>query len=168
MAGLEEKWSEVMGYDGKYLISNNGLLKSFKYTEKGRLLAKNINRLGYSVYTLSNNSKTKTHTIHRLVAIAFIPNPDNKDFVNHKDGNKLNNNVDNLEWCTHSENMIHAITTGLKTPISGICHYNSRFNKSEILDIRNSQLSESKLATRYGVNRATIGKIKRLERYKNI
>jgi len=168
MAGLEEIWKEVSGYKGKYFISDDGRIKSFQVCKEGRILAKNTNRLGYNVYTLSNNCKLKTHTTHRLVCMAFIPNISKKEFINHIDGNKQNNNISNLEWCTHSENMQHALKTGLKVPVKSFEHYNSRFDKKEILEIRKSELSESKLALIYKVSRGTIGKIKRFERYKNI
>lgn len=74
---------------------------------------------GYYIVTLCKGKERKTKKIHRLVAEAFIPNVENKLQVNHIDGNKLNNNVKNLEWCTDSENMIHAYKTGLMKPVIG-------------------------------------------------
>jgi len=71
------------------------------------------NKKGYPIVYLRKNGKSHVLTVHRLVATAFIPNPDNKPQVNHIDGNKTNNYVDNLEWCTNSENMDHAIRMGL-------------------------------------------------------
>jgi len=69
---------------------------------------------GYYYVCLSKNGKVRKFKVNRLVAQAFIPNPDNKPFVNHIDGDKLNNNVNNLEWCTQSENMLHAYKYGLR------------------------------------------------------
>jgi hypothetical protein len=83
------------------------------------ILKQKIRSRGYYTIRISENSKRKQLKVHRLVAQAFIPNPLNKPCVNHIDGNKLNNSITNLEWCTYKENYDHAITTGLmKTPSS--------------------------------------------------
>ena len=76
-------------------------------------------RNGYLAVPLSKNNITKDYSVHRLVAEVFIPNPENKPQVNHIDGNKTNNNIDNLEWCTCSENIRHAYTNGLQKPLIG-------------------------------------------------
>lgn len=85
---------------------------------------------GYLMVNLYNNDKKKTCLIHRLVATHFIDNPENKPCVNHIDGNKENNDIPNLEWATHSENMVHAYNTGLKKPNKGI--YNNHRSKPVI------------------------------------
>lgn len=110
-----EEWKEVPEYE-TYLISNQGRLKSLgnKSNHKKEIICKvSPNSKGYDVQHLYHNKKHKCAKVHRLVAEAFIPNPDNKPQVNHKDGNKLNNCVENLEWCTNSENQIHANKNGL-------------------------------------------------------
>lgn len=114
-----EEWRDVSGYEGLYKVSNfgrikslyrqesnthNGILKFRK--EKIRLTLNSHN--GYKRISLFKNLKSKNYPLHRLVAIAFIDNPENKSFINHKDGIKTNNFVNNLEWCTISENQIHA------------------------------------------------------------
>lgn len=103
-----EIWLPVVGYDGIYEVSNFGRVKSNKFG-KERIL-KPYNCHGYREVDLRFNNKSKRCRVHRLVATAFMPNenPDVKIFINHKDGNRSNNHVDNLEWCTASENTEHA------------------------------------------------------------
>lgn len=103
---MEEIWKDIKGYEGKYQISSHGNVKSLDYnrTGKERLLEFKIDMYYYRI-RLYNNGVGKMHYIHRLVAETFIPNPYNLPCVNHKDENKHNNHVDNLEWCTHLYNM---------------------------------------------------------------
>ena len=100
-----EIWKDIEGYEGKYQVSNYGNVKSLNYRRKGkeRLLKSNQYTNGYLCVMLCNNTR-KHYSIHRLVADAFIHNPDNLPCVNHKDENKHNNHVDNLEWCTYEYN----------------------------------------------------------------
>lgn len=120
----DEIWVDINGYKNIYQVSNTGRVRSVdrivfagkQYAPtriKGCVVKTRISKNGYEMVTLSNKSKTRHLYVHRLVAEAFIPNPDNKREVNHKDANKLNNNVDNLEWTTSSENKIHAHKNGL-------------------------------------------------------
>ncbi len=100
-----EIWKDIVGYEGKYQVSNKGRVRSLpvksntKYFS-GRVLALFPDATGYMAVSLSR----KSHKVHRLVAIAFIDNPNNYTCVNHKDEDKTNNNVENLEWCTHKYN----------------------------------------------------------------
>ena len=100
-----EIWKDIKGYEGLYKVSNYGNVKSLNYnhTGKERLLKPKIET--YYRITLSNYGVVKLYLIHRLVAEAFIPNPDNLPQVNHKDENKHNNHVYNLEWCTNKYNL---------------------------------------------------------------
>lgn len=111
----EEIWKDIKGYEGKYQISNTGYVKSldFNHTGKEKILKNKVNYKGYCFVTLYKENKQYYPAIHRLVAEAFIPNSDCLPQVNHIDGNKCNNHVENLEWCTNLENMHHAIKTGL-------------------------------------------------------
>lgn len=103
-----EEWKPVVGYEGLYEVSSLGRVRSldrFYYRlHKGKVLSPTKDRYGYLTVTLNCNGKSKTIKIHRLVAQAFIENPDNLPQVNHKDENPSNNNVDNLEWCTAKYN----------------------------------------------------------------
>jgi hypothetical protein len=111
MEKIKEQWCEIKGYNGRYRLSNYGEVMSVYKYAKSRLLKSALHR-GYKSVTLFKNGKGKTQLIHRLVAEYFIKNPDNKICVNHKDFNRLNNNVENLEWCTHKENSHHAWING--------------------------------------------------------
>lgn len=94
------EWRPIDGFVGDYEVSNTGLVRSRK-TGHYRLLKPKLNKFtGYQFVILYDKNKTRSVTIHRLVAEAFLPNPDNLSVVNHKDEDKTNNNVDNLEWCT--------------------------------------------------------------------
>lgn len=130
-----EVWKDIKGCEGVYQVSSFGNIKTLErdlptpnggvYTQKERVKA--IHEvMGYMQVALSVNKKHACFKVHRLVAKAFIPNPENKPQVNHKDGNKLNNNVNNLEWVTCSENHSHAYNTGLRKPHFGKYHQNSK------------------------------------------
>src|SRR5574343_286940 len=121
---MTEAWKWVPGYDGKYLVSDWGRVKSVygesKYGKRrptNTIRKLNNDRKGYLIIELlkfSNGvSKTAVHRVHRLVALAFIPNPHNKPHINHLDVDKANNRVSNLQWCTPKENVNHALDTGL-------------------------------------------------------
>ena len=101
-------------YGDYYLVSNTGEIKGVK---SGKIRSKNVNKKGYCFVSgsLGSRSSKITFKVHKAVAETFIPLVDGKNLVNHKDGNKLNNHVDNLEWCTNQENIIHAIKNNLKT-----------------------------------------------------
>ena len=105
-----EKFCIIETFDN-YAISNCGRIKNVR---NGRILLPKPNKHGYLEYTFCQNKIKKTFRIDRLVALYFIENPHNKPYVNHIDGNKANNNVDNLEWCTAKENDKHARDIGLK------------------------------------------------------
>jgi hypothetical protein len=116
----KEIWKDIKGFEGIYQISNFGNIKSLsRKTKNGKcksdkILKKTLDNKGYQNITIHKNFKKSIFKVHRLVAEAFIPNPYNKPQVNHIDGNKTNNLVTNLEWCTNSENQIHSYKNGLK------------------------------------------------------
>ena len=110
-----EEWRSIPGYEGLYEVSNLGRVRSLdryvKYSNgmihlhKGKVLSPGKDTDGYLKVVLNCNRKCKTITVHRLVALTFIPNPDNLPIINHKDEDKTNNSVDNLEWCTQQYNL---------------------------------------------------------------
>lgn len=113
-----EIWKDIPGYEGYFMASNLGRIKSIDRTLiypngeehklKGRILIPKRSQVGYLRVNLSVNRKVRTINIHRLVAETFIPNPENKDQINHLDGDKTNNKVSNVVWSTCSENILHA------------------------------------------------------------
>lgn len=105
----DEIWKDIPSFVGVYQVSNLGRVKSLNYYRKGiESIRKPAINKGYLYVSLYRNNVNKTYAVHRLVAEAFIENPENKEQVNHKDGNRKNNNVLNLEWATRSENNTHA------------------------------------------------------------
>ena len=107
-----KEWIPIKGYE-RYEVNKKG---DIRYSPTGKIRKRNVANNGYCMVLLRdlNTKKFKNLSVHRLVAEAFIPNPDNLPVVNHKDGNKLNNSVDNLEWATRSENSKHSYRTGLQ------------------------------------------------------
>lgn len=116
---MKEIWKDIKGYEGLYQVSDLGKIKSLAKNvkmpkggirkQKEKILKPNIDKDGYFRVALTTNKKRKDYYVHRLVAQTFIKNTNNKNQVNHKDGNKQNNSIDNLEWCTVKENIHHAI-----------------------------------------------------------
>lgn len=115
MESNKEIWADIDGYSGLYQVSNIGRIKSLggKSNHNSEMIMKQQEILGYMSVTLTKDSVQKMYKVHRLVANAFIDNSDSKPQVNHKDGNKKNNIVSNLEWVTPSENSKHAFENGL-------------------------------------------------------
>jgi len=117
---MKEIWKEIPNTKGYYKVSNFGNVYSVR---RNKIIAKNVHRNGYVSAWLGVDDKIMTKPVHRLVAEAFIPNPQNKTQVNHIDGNKQNNRVDNLEWVTQSENMKHAQRIGLQKHTNSTCKH---------------------------------------------
>ncbi len=124
----QEEWKDVSGYEGLYQISNKGRVKSLsravKYPDgsvhifKEKMLKPGLSR-GYYLVPLMKNKIPSTVSIHRLIAKVFVSNPENKPQVNHKNGVKTDNRIENLEWVTNKENVQHAVDTGLKISVKG-------------------------------------------------
>lgn len=154
---------EIPGFElfTGYAIDTSGNVWSCKLN-KIRII-KPILVKGYAVFNAYYSpSSFKILKIHRLVALAFIPNPENKPEVNHKDGNKSNNNLPNLEWATPSENQKHAVANGLhgSKKMFGENHGRSKLSLSNVEFIKQSYAPRKELAQKYGVSRQTIDNIK--------
>lgn len=134
---MEEKWKDIPNYEGFYQASTFGRIRSLDRTVMqqnshgfisshnfhGRIITPNINNHGYLYLCLCKDGKHWYAKVHRLIAMTFLPNLQNLSDVNHKDGNKTNNQVGNLEWCSHSDNQKHAIKVGLnKKPYAAGLH----------------------------------------------
>ena len=125
---MQEIWKEIPNTNGLYFASSKGRIKSSDrlryynafhtpgyYVRKGRILKTPLNSHGYPCVTIKFTDGTqKVITVHRLIALTFLKKPNEEsNQINHKDGNKTNNSIDNLEWCTARENLLHAFATGL-------------------------------------------------------
>lgn len=135
-----QEWRDIKGYEGKYQVSNLGNVKSLNFHRKNKecLLTPKIDKDGYLEIALYKNGKSKYYRIHRLVAIAFISNNENKKEVNHINGIKSDNRVDNLEWCTSSENQVHAYKTGLQKISGGALSNRKKIKCIELNIIKDS------------------------------
>ena len=165
-----ETWAKVKDFEDCYEISSLGNLRSinrevkhyvdgFKRTYKGSIKKTRLNSKGYVRANLKKDGKRYDFTIHRLVAIAFIPNPLNKPQVNHINGVKTDNRVENLEWCTNSENIIHSVKMRL---------VETKLNDLEAIEIYNSNLSQRKLAEVYNISASIVWRIKNKKAYKHL
>lgn len=158
-------WRDVEYYEGLYLVSNFGEVKSL--TRKGpnnsirpeRVLKQILDKKGYLQVGLSKNNSTRTMKVHRLVAMAFIPNPCSKPQVNHKDGIKAHNEDYNLEWATPSENVKHAYDKlGLNR--RGENNGRVKLTKEQVCNIRRSRMTNKRLAKIYKVCESTVSRVK--------
>lgn len=162
----KEKWRYIEGYRNHYQVSSFGRVKGlkrtvtrrngWKHTTNERIMKQSNHRCGYLEIILCLEGKQKCYKVHRLVASAFIDNLNQKKFINHKDCNKKNNKMENLEWVTKAENNSHALRMGLcKTKLS----------EKEVLEIRRDYIENDKansqygLAKKYGVNQSTVSLI---------
>jgi hypothetical protein len=173
----QEVWKDVINYEGLYQVSNLGRVKSvsryIKHWRGGFLKSKEIikkpfkSKSGYLIIELSKNSSKDKFLIHRLVAEAFIPNTDNKPQVNHINGIKTDNRVENLEWNTRSENIKHADSKGLRN-LKGVNNANAKLSEKEVIEIRQSENSIDALAVKYNVGTTCIKKILNKKTWRHI
>ena len=174
-----EKWKTIKNYPD-YMISNKGRVKSNarivihsdgkKQSQETRFLKLRYNKKGYTTACLSKNKKGIHKTVHRLIGLTFIPNPLNKPQINHKNGIKDDNRVDNLEWVTNKENCEHAVRNNLTK--RGGDNHKSIFTNDEALKVKRllkySELSQYKIADLFGVKRHIIADINIGRTYLNV
>lgn len=160
-----EIWKPITGFEGFYEVSNYSRIKGVKRIDcKGQRRSESIKLLnldsdGYLLVVLSKDRKNFTLKPHRLCAIEFISNPENKCCVNHIDGVKTNCHISNLEWNTEYENREHAIKNGLRKD-KGQDNAASKLTNDQVIEIYNSKLSNKQLAIIYNVVPLTINRIK--------
>ena len=152
-----------------YLITKDGKVWSEK---SNKFLSLCPDKDGYLLCCLRQAGKSKMHKVHRLVALTFIPNPENKPQVNHIDGNKLNNHIDNLEWASAKENINHAWNSGLSKSISGSARTDSKLTEEDVLYIRTNYIPKSPdfggraLAKKFNVVPSVISNVVKGKTYK--
>ncbi|CQR03437.1 TPA: NUMOD4 motif-containing HNH endonuclease [Yersinia enterocolitica] len=163
---LSETAKDIAGYEGHYAVTADGRIYSHSRVNalggltKGRWLRPGKGGRGYLVVNLCSGGVTKTHSLHRLVAKAYIPNPERAAEVNHINGDKTDNRVENLEWVTSSENKAHAYKYGLYKTGEG--HSRAKLTDADILSICSSEeFSPQELAVIYGVDRSYISYLRR-------
>lgn len=187
-----EIWKDIKGFEGYYQISNLGRIRSLdRIIEmkngktrkvKGKILKQSTSVHGYKVVCFRRNGKKENFRVHRLIGEAFIDNQDNKPFINHIDGDKSNNDISNLEWCTAKENANHAYEFGLKEASNpnknglkqGSKHHNSKLTEKEVKFMRENSrknggsFKNAELAKLFGITKANVSHIVNGKGWKHI
>lgn len=148
---------DVKGYEGFYSITKDGRIWSHW---KNGWMTPRFNKQGYPIAVLNGRRKARYPRIHNLVAQAFIPNPEGKPEINHKNGIKTDNRVGNLEWCTRRENVLHSYRVGLrKAPVGEDCPL-ATLTEELVLQLRaeykKKEFGYRKMAEKFGINQVTI------------
>lgn len=161
---MNEVWKDVVGYEGLYQISNLGNIKSFKRYKEGKILNPKSDKDGYKEIGIRDfNGDRKFKRVHRLVAECFLENPNNYEYINHKDNNPANNVVSNLEWCTIEYNNKYRFEHG------NACHKGSKSPRASITEEIAIQIytlglsgkyTESELAKMFNTTRSVVNKIR--------
>lgn len=177
---MQEIWKPVPGFDELYEVSNEGRIRSLPRTVKtwfgkrisrGRIRAFSKNSQGYLSIHMGKNGETHRAYVHRLVAIVFIPTNNNAPQVNHKDGNKSNNHVGNLEWCSASENCTHAVKQRLYETAKGERSGTAKLTEENVREIRRLAAlgyMHKDIAINFPVGRKAITKIVNRQRWGHV
>jgi len=171
MVPTKQRWRWVVGYPD-YAVSSRGRVLSFRRKDKKYLTACPTTKGYMGLRLFSYLGKGRWFSVHRLVALAFVPNPDALPEVNHKDGDKANNAAENLEWATHLDNLLHASRTGLLRPVRGVIHHNAKLNEVKVAKIRRlyatGGYSQAVLGEKFGVHQSIISDIVRHKIWKDL
>ncbi len=165
-ANIEEIWKDVPSFEGIYQASNLGRIRTLYRTINGVLghvIKTRINERGYERVRIRVNKRTKHHQAHRIIAMAWIPNPENKPQVNHINGIKADNRIENLEWVTRSENIIHSFYV-LKNKRIG------KLTDTQIVEIRSSKLNDkgNPMHVKHNISIQMVFRIRRRLCYKSV
>lgn len=156
----------VPNYEGIYEVSLDGEIHSIpRQGSKGGILKFKPDKFGYLRVGLCKGNKTKTFKSHRIVAQVFIPNPDNLPHVNHRDGNKQNNHVSNLEWMTARDNIRHSWKNGMSKALIGEMNGNSKISDSDrfnlVVEYATTSATQHEIAFKYGITQSNVALIVR-------
>lgn len=167
----ESRFIPIPWFDDYWASEDGEIGSSKKQSSRIKIIGGGIGSKGYRQVGLMTEGCLKTHSVHRLIAITFLPNPDNLPQVNHKDGNKMNNCVSNLEWVTARENMAHASASKLLKPAKGGDHSSSKLTESDVLSIRQEYIdgeSIVNISVKYGISMLYVRSIARSYRWKHL
>lgn len=164
-----EVWKDIEGYEGLYQVSNLGNIAKTNL-DKRFVLRIGKDTSGYYQIILTKNKVRKCFLVHRLVAKAFLENSEFKRTVNHKNGIKTDNRVQNLEWASYSENQKHAYDSGLIKKPKGEKHFNTKLKNSDVFDIKYNlrHFKTKELAQKYEVSESTIKAIRTGQNWNHI
>lgn len=172
---MEEEWRQISGYEGLYEVSNLGNVRSYHNFGNGlrtkpKPVKPSIDRYGYQFLTLCKDTKHKKYTVHKLVASAFLENPNELPQIDHVNGIKTDNRAENLEYVSARENTIRSVFLGLKP--HGEKHKLHKLSQKNVDDIRelysSGKYSQRKLSEMFGVSGCTIGRILRNETWREL
>jgi hypothetical protein len=167
-----QAWKDVPEFQGILQISNFGNAKTFDRVrsdnriERGKTCSQKVKKNGYLEISIRNGEKKRWFLMHRLVAKLFLEETSETQCVNHKNGNKKDNRVENLEFTTFKENSNHAVRTGLCK--NEEIHYKAKLTKLNVIEIRNSVESNEELALKFGVSKSTIKYVKQRKTWKYV
>lgn len=177
-----EFWKDIPGYEDLYQVSNIGNIRSLdrfvdnslhgKIKIKGKLMSKKLGTPRYYCVHLTKNGKRKSYLVHRLVGLAFIHNLYNYSDINHKNLNRLDNRVENLEWMTRSQNCFHAIAAGHRPNIFGEKSPNAKLKESDVLRIRSiyssKKTTHKQIANEFNVSKSLVEVIVNRKAWKHL